>query len=197
MPENYTGPRKHLAYFSYVMRHKWWVLLAGLRLGASPLLLLAHDKSKFSRREWTGYADYFFGRARFQEQRARWLMERVFRIQDAAGRGPYRPGMSSRWADPAHATPTVRPPTWLWEFGYGPLLRLKPGHHMGCGFRTMDQLRAWFTPSERQRMHAFGYRTVSIDVDEVLAESENQLVFGRAKPLRKGCRIIDATEENG
>ena len=39
----------HLRYLSYVLRHKWYVLWAGLWLGVPLWRLLIHDWSKFSR----------------------------------------------------------------------------------------------------------------------------------------------------
>lgn len=62
----------HLLYARYVVRHKWFVFLAGVRLGAPsgwPLLrhlrwwlqLALHDLSKLRSSEWTPYVDYFYG----------------------------------------------------------------------------------------------------------------------------------------
>lgn len=51
--------RAHLAYLRYVLRHKWFVLLAGLDLGVPLWQLLIHDWSKFLPREWFPYVGYF------------------------------------------------------------------------------------------------------------------------------------------
>ena len=52
----------HLKYLRYVFRHKWWVFVAGLRVGGISLWrLLIHDWSKFTPAEWTPYARYFYG----------------------------------------------------------------------------------------------------------------------------------------
>jgi hypothetical protein len=46
-----------------VLRHKWYVLRAGRRLGVPLWRLLVHDLSKFSRAEWGAYVDrYVTGR---------------------------------------------------------------------------------------------------------------------------------------
>lgn len=50
----------HLRYLSYVVRHKWFVLLAGLRTGAPLWRLVIHDWSKFTPSEWLPYVDYFY-----------------------------------------------------------------------------------------------------------------------------------------
>lgn len=51
----------HLQYLSYVLRHKYWVLWAGLRLGVPIRQLLVHDFSKFSLVEWFPYVSRFYG----------------------------------------------------------------------------------------------------------------------------------------
>lgn len=53
----------HLRYLSYVLRHKWHVLYAGLFLGVPLRRLVMHDASKFSRAEWGPYVRRFFGGA--------------------------------------------------------------------------------------------------------------------------------------
>lgn len=105
---------------------------------------------------------------------------KVFRIQDAEGRGPWRPGFSHRWVEdrPDHAN--LHP--WMAEFG--PVhLRALVGEHFGCGCMTAEQLRRWFTPSEYSTLLRYGYRCVLVDADRVLAFSDIQCVFTRAKPL--------------
>lgn len=50
----------HLRYLAYVIRHKWFVLLAGLRLGVPLGQLLMHDLSKFRPDEWHPYVRWFY-----------------------------------------------------------------------------------------------------------------------------------------
>lgn len=52
--------KAHWRYFKYVLRHKWFVLLAGISLGASWWRLLVHDLSKFRPSEWFPYVQYFY-----------------------------------------------------------------------------------------------------------------------------------------
>ena len=44
--------KAHLRYLGYVLRHKWFVLVAGLKVGAPLWRLLIHDWSKFTAAEW-------------------------------------------------------------------------------------------------------------------------------------------------
>lgn len=52
--------KAHLAYLSYVLRHKWFVLQAGLRLGVPFWRLLVHDWTKFTPAEWGPYVRNFY-----------------------------------------------------------------------------------------------------------------------------------------
>lgn len=50
--------RVHLAYLSYVLRHKWYVLLECIKLGI-PWRGLVHDWHKFLPDEWFPYVHFF------------------------------------------------------------------------------------------------------------------------------------------
>lgn len=53
--------KKHWLYFKYVIRHKWYVLLAGLKLGVPIWGLIIHDWQKFTPVEWSPYVWSFYG----------------------------------------------------------------------------------------------------------------------------------------
>jgi uncharacterized protein DUF5662 len=52
---------KHLKYLRYLVRHKWFVFVAGLRLKVPLWRLIIHDWSKFLPCEWIPYANFFYG----------------------------------------------------------------------------------------------------------------------------------------
>lgn len=52
--------RAHWAYLKYVLRHKWFVLLACRYTGCSLWRGLIHDWSKFTPREWAAYVHAFY-----------------------------------------------------------------------------------------------------------------------------------------
>lgn len=52
--------RQHWAYLKYVLRHKYFVLLAGLKISAPIWPLIMHDLSKFRPSEWVPYAKCFY-----------------------------------------------------------------------------------------------------------------------------------------
>jgi hypothetical protein len=52
----------HLKYWRYIIRHKWFVFVAGRRTGAPLWRLIIHDWSKFLPSEWRAYVRKFHGR---------------------------------------------------------------------------------------------------------------------------------------
>lgn len=58
----------HLNYLRSLLRHKWYVAVAGRALGVSWWALLTHDWSKFTPAEWGPYVQKFYGRAQAERQ---------------------------------------------------------------------------------------------------------------------------------
>lgn len=52
--------KRHWAYLKYIIAHKWFVLVASYKIGASLWLAIIHDWSKFLPSEWTPYAHAFY-----------------------------------------------------------------------------------------------------------------------------------------
>ena len=52
--------KRHWEYLKYLLRHKYFVFVACLRIGASPRLGLIHDLSKFRLSEWLPYSRCFY-----------------------------------------------------------------------------------------------------------------------------------------
>lgn len=114
----------------------------------------------------------------------------VYRIQDAEGRGPFRPGFSQHWID---HTAHCEFPSWLEEFGYCvPPDLIQQGWHFGSACRTIDGIKQWFSRTERRRLAKLGYSLVAMKPDRILAESERQLVIARKLPLNDGALIVTA-----
>jgi hypothetical protein len=53
--------KAHLRYLRYVVRHKWFVFLAGLALRVPLHQLILHDWTKFLPSEWFPYVANFYG----------------------------------------------------------------------------------------------------------------------------------------
>lgn len=104
------------------------------------------------------------------------------RVQDAEGRGPYRPGMSRQWADPNGFD---CPPWWceLGEDVQTAHAKMKGTFHWGCGFSSWEQLTRWFNERERRALDRLDYRLVRVVPDIVIATTRRQVVFGTLAPL--------------
>jgi hypothetical protein len=116
---------------------------------------------------------------------------RVYRVQDAEGRGPFRPGVPAVWADEFFAPGMDEMPSWMEEFG-ADLINRKglPGEYFGTAVRLLGHLRKWFSCAEMARLDALGYRPVCLTIQRILAESGNQLIFARRAPLAKGALLV-------
>lgn len=109
----------------------------------------------------------------------------VFRIQDEAGRGPFKTGFSRVWLRDRPDHENLRP--WTEQFKVHDILFRAGGLHVGCACRTVDQLRRWFTLDEYLPLLICGYDAVSLDADRVLGESDIQIVFARRRRLSDGA----------
>jgi hypothetical protein len=91
----------HWRYFTHVIRHKWYVLIACWRFRVPLLQAMLHDASKFRPREWFAYTEYFS----IQNQTSVGvpLTER----RSYAGRrlADVQPDMNRAWLHHLHANP--------------------------------------------------------------------------------------------
>lgn len=117
------------------------------------------------------------------------MVQTVYRVQDAEGRGPYRPGFSHTWKDPEH---DFRNPSIFDDFPTFNPRRLPNGFAYGCAFRTIGHLTDWFSSRELGRLALMGYRVVQIDVENIIAESPRQVIVARRRPLRIGATEVNA-----
>ncbi len=106
----------------------------------------------------------------------------VYRIQDQDGRGPWKPGFSHFWVEDRDDHDALKP--YWQQLGHVQLQGTHDGMHLGCGCKTIEQLRRWFNPTEYARLLRYGYQAVRIEADRILGESDIQVVFERAAPLR-------------
>lgn len=124
-------------------------------------------------------------------------MSRVYRVQDAEGRGPWRPGLSRHWCDAEFGEGVEALPTCFDEFGHDFLARrMLPGEHFGCAVRRLRDIKRWVSETERARLRGMGFVVVSIRPDRVLVESKNQLVFASRTPLSRAGVPVPWEEVN-
>lgn len=55
-------------HWIYLLLHKWYVLLAGVRLGVPLWALIIHDWTKWRRAEWQPYVQHFYDGGAWRER---------------------------------------------------------------------------------------------------------------------------------
>lgn len=110
----------------------------------------------------------------------------VYRVQDATGRGPWRPGLSRLWLE--ETAPVGRLSESVFDLVTLEEIRaVRDRYHIGSACRSLDALWEWFTPLESARLAALGFHPVQMRADVVIAESRWQLVIGRDRPFTVGA----------
>lgn len=105
----------------------------------------------------------------------------VYRVQSFDGRGPWRPGFTSRWVEDRDDLMFLQP--WFVEFG--DVRKLIPtGMASGSACRSIEQLKRWFTPREYRTLLYCWYKAVAMEAT-VLVGSSVQCVILREKPLNE------------
>jgi len=90
---------KYWKYLKYLLRHKWFVFVAGLRTKAPLWRLIIHDWSKFLPCEFFPYVEYFYGeRARLQKEE--WDDSRYWPLTQK-----YYDAFDRAWLHHQHANP--------------------------------------------------------------------------------------------
>jgi len=111
----------------------------------------------------------------------------IYRVQHKNGRGPFKPGMTQRWAEQEERPGYVM-------FNYNEYITDKC-KYTGCGCESIKQLKKWFTENEYNTLKKLGYNAVKMYVDIIHNSDEFQCIFGRKKPLKKNCAIFDLYKE--
>jgi len=119
----------------------------------------------------------------------------IYRVQDKDGRGPWKPGFSTTWVEDHDRKWFENHPAWWKEFGMEPMKQALTGMEFGTGCVSLEQLRGWFTPTEYAKLRGFGYQAVKMEVGRILAQSDIQVVFERAKPLNEGTEPVKLYEQ--
>lgn len=68
--------KKHLQYLRYLIHHKYFVFVAGLKTRAPLWRLVIHDWSKFMPCEWFPYANFFYGKPTTNPEILSWKKDR-------------------------------------------------------------------------------------------------------------------------
>lgn len=108
----------------------------------------------------------------------------ILRIQDKAGRGPWRPGFSDAWVDAWRTQ--QNPPIYVEVSNFREIVAdaHKRGKHIGCAAKGMDGLLSWFSPMEIVRLHGMGFYVADASGCDVLAETPTQVLICSNTPLK-------------
>ena len=113
-------------------------------------------------------------------------MEIIYRIQDKDGRGPWKPGFSHKWVEDREDHNNLIP-IYI-QFGMNIINKILYGEYSGTGCQSIKQLQRWFNKSEYYKLLGYGYKSVEIEVNRIIAKSDIQVLFGRAIPLNKNIK---------
>lgn len=114
----------------------------------------------------------------------------VYRMQDDKGRGPFQPGLTKLWISERYDHENLVP---FYEEDEFISAAFKPDKNVyyGCGCESTEQLRRWFTLDEYRKLHGFGFKCVSMRVDNVIYRSDIQCLFSRRVELNYDVGIIN------
>lgn len=106
-----------------------------------------------------------------------------YRIQDASGRGPWRPGFLHRWIDPEKDIRLCPPmmvefPDWQKRLAQHPW-----AIDVGCCVDGMAGVHRWFTPVEIDRLRGLGFRLVDASGLTPICIGRSQIIGGSRFPL--------------
>lgn len=114
-------------------------------------------------------------------------MSGIYRVQDADGRGPWRPGFSTTWMDGGGRS---GPPAIWQELGVDDFHALvtfghRKGYNLGCAMRGLAGIRLWFSKTEILRLRDFGFDIHDASAMTILHETPNQMLVAARHALRK------------
>ena len=98
-------------------------------------------------------------------------MTKVYRVQNKDGKGPYR--NTKEWSTHDHDS-SYKTPLPSKDFGSAWYHQEKP---VKFGFRTMAQLRGWFTKRELGSLEKLGFTICRLMVEKIVLESSKQVAF--------------------
>lgn len=110
--------------------------------------------------------------------------QKIYRVQDKNGRGPWQPNFSHVWIEMREDHDNLI--SMYNEFHCTQLFFEFPFLISGC--LTVDQLKRWFTESEYRTLLRYGYKAVEVPEVKILASSSIQCVAGRDLPTNRGAK---------
>ena len=115
-------------------------------------------------------------------------MKHIYRVQDADGRGPFKPGLTDKWLS-ARGDSDLLPAFSVYDIFDAQHRKKAPFY--GCGCETIEQLKRWFWPDEWRILKKLGYFAVEMPVAEIILNDGNQVFFTRHRALNKAVKTFD------
>ena len=115
-------------------------------------------------------------------------MIKIYRMQDADGRGPWKPGFSKNWVEERDDFINLVPIFLQCGMVFKEVLY---GEYSGCGCETIEQAQRWFAPGEYEKLLSFKYQFVAMEVNRIITKTPIQLYFGRAIPMNQDFEIVN------
>lgn len=108
-------------------------------------------------------------------------MTYVWRVENCEGVGPYaRQGLHHLWQECDHTEDTGRPGPYQDSFDINWLHKILDKKEYIFGFKSLEQLRNWFSDKELMNLAELGYEPKQILAKEI-HEGEKQVIFVRAE----------------
>ena len=101
-------------------------------------------------------------------------MQLVYRIENKYGNGPYVDFDHSKWTQREHSDNTGYPNPYEED-----LVTSRSNitdHGWFCGFKNLNQLQAWFSPLELEKLKSLGFNIVRRKTNETRI-GKKQLIF--------------------
>ena len=114
----------------------------------------------------------------------------MYRLQDGAGRGPFKPGFTEKWLSDKDDLDELKPFTPREIFN----AKMKSSVEfpvIGCCCSSADDLKKWFTKEEYFKLRLLGYKSVMVSQCEFLAAKDYQVLIGRTWPFTKGIKQFE------
>lgn len=110
----------------------------------------------------------------------------LVRVQDAEGRGPFKPGATSAWVNPLRVEfwPAIHEELGIARFWKVVDTAHGAGMHVGCAV-PMRLLPQWFDAHEVRVLAAKGYRLVDASQCIPIASTQIQRLVASRRPLKE------------
>jgi hypothetical protein len=121
----------------------------------------------------------------------------ILRVQDAEGRGPWKPGMSSKWIDMDRSESTLFPPIHdeVEDF-YADVARWhRRGYHVGCAVDGIEMLKQWFNAKEMTTLRSMGYHVYDFSKADKVVTTPTQVVIASRVAFRKYPKVTFDLDE--